>query len=68
MCYQCEVNKGKPHICAEAQQFGRPCCGLYSKVCYSFREIAIEFRAQWGDNPPEPYLQAILNSSDMRLD
>lgn len=76
MCYQCRLNKGRPHICAEAQVYGETakCCNVHSEDgkmcagCFSFREIAIETSLQWGDNPPELYLQAILNSSNMKLD
>lgn len=70
MCYQCKTNPDRPHICAEAQQFGGKahCCGLNSQICFSFGEVSRQAKLQWGDNPPELYLQAIHNSENMRLD
>ncbi|KKN98986.1 hypothetical protein LCGC14_0142310 [marine sediment metagenome] len=70
MCYECEQNPDRPHICAEAQNIGQDgkCCGLESKICFSFREISTQARLQWGDGSPESYMQAIFNSKEMRLE
>lgn len=69
-CYQCTQNPDRPHICAEAQQFGdgAHCCGSDSKICFSFREVSDQVKSQWGDDSPELYLRAIFNSRDMTLD
>ena len=69
MCYECKQNPDRPHICVEAQTYGNnaKCCGGKSKICFSFREVSGLARLQWGDNSPESYLQAIINSQEIRL-
>lgn len=70
MCYQCKQNLNRPHICSEAQMYGddAQCCGPDSKICFSFKEVSKQIKLQFGDDSPEPYLQAIFNSQNMRLD
>ncbi len=69
-CNQCSQNPNRPHICACAQQFGEKgrCCQSKPEICYSFQEIAKQTRLQWGENPLEEYLQAVINSSNMKLE
>ncbi len=69
MCFECKENLGSPHICVNAQQFGEEakCCGKDSKICFSFREVSDAAQSQWGEGSPEPYLQAIFNSRNVRL-
>jgi hypothetical protein len=71
VCFQCKKNPDRPHICVEAQQFGESarCCGPKAdKFCLSFREVSDQAKSQWGENSNEPYLQAMFNSRNVRLD
>lgn len=68
-CYQCRTIKGQPHICVEAQQFREinKCCGIDCEMCFSVRGIASLIETHH-EAVREPYLQAILNSRNVRLD
>ncbi len=68
-CWQCKKKSGSPHICANAQIYGgnARCCDTCPDKCFSFREISEQIRLRFGSKPSEDYLQAILNSNDMRL-
>lgn len=67
-CSECKRNEGRPHICREAQTLGNKdkCCDDET-ICFSLTEIANELELQFGENPPEKYLQALLNSRDMNV-
>jgi hypothetical protein len=67
-CTKCKRNEGRPHICREAQTLGNKCkCCNDKTICFSLTEIADELESQFGKNPTELYLQALLNSRNMNV-